>query len=143
MNDRQRNENRDFPKGEKPNSKIEAIKAEWLDAGKINQATVEWANRMGEELAIRKLTSSTFRRFFGEMRRIQSDFGKYAEDVPLLQAKLAYDVGRKGDAVKDFYEILAPGIQAIHGEEQRFNRFVKLAEALIAFHKYHYKGKDD
>ncbi len=142
--DNQRRDNPRHSSGDGPSPvKVDPIQPVWLEHGKINEETVEWAQKMGKHLALRKLTSSTFRRFFGEMRRIQSEFSRYAEDVPLLQAKLAYDVGRKGNAVKDFYEILAPGIRAINGDEQRFNRFVKLAEALIAFHKFYYEGRDD
>ena len=121
----------------------------------INDEVVEWAQKTGEQLALKRLTPSTIRRFFGEMRRIQSNFKEYHSDVPLLKAKLAYDVGRKydkrskkGEGVYLFFEVLSPGISAVGDEEletqkENFDRFVKLSEALVAFHKLYYKGKDD
>ncbi|MEZ5040685.1 MAG: type III-A CRISPR-associated protein Csm2 [Saprospiraceae bacterium] len=121
------------------------IKSEWItQAGNIDNSVVHWAEETGKKLAEGKLTSSTIRRFFGEMRRIQSNFSKNNEDVPMLKAKLAYDVGRKKEpGVKDFYRILSPGIEAVQNNEDNFNRFVKIAESIVAFHKLHYKGKED
>ena len=130
---------------------MEPIKKEWVTGAiTIDNEVVSWAERTGQQLARGGLTSSNIRRFFGEMRRIQSDFKSNKEDVPLLKAKLAYDVGRKFDpknhdrtiGIKDFYEVLAPGIMAINGDEKNFNRFVKIAESLVAFHKL-YAGKND
>ena len=124
---------------------MDAIKREWINGEQeINNDVVKWAETTGKKLAHGKLTASTIRRFFGEMRRIQSNFIKYKEDVPLLKAKLAYDVGRKRESgVRDFYNILSPGIEAVKGNEANFNRFVKVAESIVAFHKLHYKGKED
>jgi CRISPR type III-A-associated protein Csm2 len=124
---------------------MDSIKKEWVtESGKIDHQVVLWAERTGKALAEGRLTASTIRRFFGEMRRIQSNFTKYQEDIPFLKAKLAYDVGRKKErGVKDFYEILSPGIEAAQGNEDNFNRFVKIAESVVAFHKLHYQGKED
>jgi CRISPR-associated protein Csm2 len=124
---------------------MDAIKKEWItDPGKIDNQVVSWAERTGQSLANGKLTASTIRRFFGEMRRIQSNFSKHQEDIPLLKAKLAYDVGRKKEpGVREFYQVLSPGIEASQGSEENFNRFVKIAESVVAFHKLYYKGKED
>lgn len=136
---------------------MDSIKKEWVtEPGKIDNEVVSWAANTGEYLANGGLTPSTIRRFFGEMRRIQSNFEEYKEDVPLLKAKLAYDVGRKykkktnrdgsikeeGKGVKDFYTILSPGIEAVDGDKNRFNRFVKIAEAIVAFHRQYNKVDD-
>lgn len=115
----------------------------------IDQKTVDWANKLGQSLSDSNdrnnppMTTSQIRKFFGEVKRIQADFTKYKDDVPLLAAKLAYAVGRqKGRGkIKLFYEELIPGITAINGDPTNFTRFVKLLESTVAFHKY-YGGKD-
>lgn len=131
---------------------MENMKKEWVTGEiPINDEVVQWAERTGKELANAKLTSSNIRRFFGEMRRIQSDFERYQEDVPLLKAKLAYDVGRKWNprepnkdrGIKDFYDVLSPGITSIGGDEVNFTRFVKITEAIVAFHKLYDDNKKD
>ncbi|MCB0596841.1 MAG: type III-A CRISPR-associated protein Csm2 [Lewinellaceae bacterium] len=130
---------------------VEPINVEWINGTTpINDEVVQWAESTGRILANKGLTSSTIRRFFGEMRRIQSSFKDYVEDVPMLKAKLAYDVGRKYDerrnkgiGVKLFYDVLKPGIEAVQGKKENFNRFVKIAEAIVAFHKQYYKGIED
>ncbi|HMQ84000.1 MAG TPA: type III-A CRISPR-associated protein Csm2 [Saprospiraceae bacterium] len=125
---------------------MEKMKTEWVTGEiPINDEVVQWAERTGRELAEAKLTSSNIRRFFGEMRRIQSDFERHKEDVPLLKAKLAYDVGRKSNerGIRAFYNILSPAIGAVEGQESNFTRFVKIAEAIVAFHKLYTDSRND
>lgn len=124
---------------------MEKMKKEWVTGdAPINDEVVQWAERTGRVLAEAKLTSSNIRRFFGEMRRIQADFDRHKEDVPLLKAKLAYDVGRKKErGIKDFYDVLSPGITSIGGNEEHFTRFVKITEAIVAFHKLYDENKKD
>jgi len=108
----------------------------------IDGTMIIWAEGTAQDLCQgnKPLTSSTIRRFFGEMRRIQSSFN--LSDAHMLQAKLAYDAGRKDGKVKEFYRKLTPGIQAITDKDS-FDRFVKIAEAIVSFHKLHYTGRDD
>ncbi len=124
---------------------MEVINEAWVSGSKnIDNHVVQWSEKTGKTLAQKGLTSSTIRRFFGEMRRIQSNFEKYKDDVPFLKAKLAYDAGRKkSPGVKIFYNVLSPGIEAVQGKEANFNRFVKIAESVVAFHKLYYQGKED
>lgn len=115
----------------------------------IDDKTVDWANKLGQSLSDISdyrnppMTTSQIRKFFGEVKRIQADFTKYKDDVPLLAAKLAYAVGRqKGKGkIKIFYDEFISGIKAIDGKPENFNRFVKLLESTVAFHKFH-GGKD-
>ncbi len=98
---------------------------------------------MGKFLVDEGLTTSSFRKFFGEMRRIQNlnDFRK-KEDILLLKAKLAYDAARKGDqGMKSFYDKLENALDACGEQPERFDRFVKIVEAVVAFHKF--KGGRD
>ena len=115
----------------------------------IDDKTVDWANKLGQSLSDISdyrnppMTTSQIRKFFGEVKRIQADFTKYKDDVPLLAAKLAYAVGRqKGKGkIKVFYDEFISGIKAIDGKPENFTRFVKLLESTVAFHKFH-GGKD-
>ncbi|MBG0780971.1 MAG: type III-A CRISPR-associated protein Csm2 [Bacteroidales bacterium] len=130
----------------------------WIREG-IKDETIEWAKSFGEFLQkddIRNhgsgpLTSSQIRKFFGELKRIQADPIKYGEDIPLLKAKLAYAVGRDANRsggklvykskIKEFYEELETGINAVRPKEKTdINNFVKIVEAIVAYHKY-YGGK--
>ena len=102
----------------------------------IDNDTVDWAEEAGAYLVKSGLSTSSLRRFFGDVRRIQSDFNAFKEDVPLLRAKLAYDAKRRGkDGVQEFYDLMKSGIIAVDKDEARFGRFVKIAEAIVAFHK--------
>ncbi len=120
----------------------------------ITFAAVNWAEENGRELAEpdektgrngrtyvskKALTSSQLRKFFGELRRIESDFGKYREDVPLLKVKLAYAVGRdngksKVDTFYKIYSAMEKAYQKQIGKES-YQRMVKLIESIVAFHK--------
>lgn len=126
------------------------MNVKWItEKGLIDNSTVQWASDLGKKLSdntdIRRnppMTTSQIRKFFGEVKRIQADFETNKADVPLLAAKLAYAVGRKPTQnMKAFYDEFLPAIQAINGDEENFERFVKLLESTVAFHKYH-GGKD-
>ena len=111
----------------------------WItESNAIDNDAVQWTEDAGKYLAKCGLTTSGLRRFFGEVRRIQTDFQSFQEDVQLLRAKLAYDANRKGkEGVQEFYDLMKDGIIAIEKDEARFNRFVKLCEAIVAFHRVH------
>ncbi|MFW5892217.1 MAG: type III-A CRISPR-associated protein Csm2 [Bacteroidota bacterium] len=128
------------------------LNLKWVQEG-IKDETVEWANSFGEFLQKKDktnpLTSSQIRKFFGELKRIQSDPEKFQADVPMLKAKLAYAVGRevnvdfKGNVthttkIKQFYEQIEIGINAIRsGNKKDLINLVKIVESIVAYHKYH------
>lgn len=131
---------------------IEKIQQKWIQE-KVDDAAVTWARSFGEFLQSganqsKALSTSQIRKFFGELKRIQADPEKYQDDVPLLKAKLAYAVGRemetqyKGPAIcktkiKEFYEELEKGINFIRPHEKKdLINFVKIVEAIVAYHKY-------
>lgn len=89
------------------------------------------------------LSTTQLRRFFGEMRRIQHlTLKEDISSVIMLKPKLAYAVGREDGKgkIKDFYEQLSIGLDAIdinniETRDNHFNNFVKIVEAIVAYHK--------
>ena len=117
----------------------------------ITNATVDFAERFGKYLTEEKdrndrnslgpMTTSQLRRFFGEVKR-QQTCGYKQSDFVLLKPKLAYAVGRaKGTKIEDFYKVMSEAMGHVHDEES-FDRFVKVFEAIVAFHKANSKEKN-
>ena len=118
---------------------------------KVTDETVQFAERFGTYLgkddfftnksgksisAKNKLTTSQLRRFFGEVKR-QQMVGYNETDFVLLKPKLAYAVGRakeKDAKIKDFYLVMSNAIDLVHNEQQ-FKNFIKVFEAIVAYHK--------
>ncbi len=118
---------------------------------KVTDETVKFAERFGTYLgkddfftnksgksisAKNKLTTSQLRRFFGEVKR-QQMVGYNETDFVLLKPKLAYAVGRakeKDAKIKDFYLVMSNAIDLVHNEQQ-FKNFIKVFEAIVAYHK--------
>lgn len=121
------------------------IKKEWLVNG-IEQETITWAQGFSRQLTEGhdNLTTSQLRKFFGEFKRIQAmGYDKAKTDFILLQAKLAYSVGRatsKGNALKMklFADTVSKGIQLVSNEDE-YNNFIDVLEAIVAYHKYYEK----
>ncbi len=114
----------------------------------IDDDVIDWTKDFGKKLAPaddkdkNALTTSQIRKFFGEVKRIQAAFVKHKDSIPLLNAKLAYAVGRNSKSrIKDLYNELESGIKAINGNQDNYNRFVNIVESIVAFHKF-YGGKD-
>lgn len=82
-----------------------------------------------------KLTTSQLRKFFGEVKR-QQMVGYKETDFILLKPKLAYAVGRaeKNSKIRDFYEVMAAAIDLVSNETE-FQNFIKIFEAIVAYHK--------
>lgn len=130
------------------------IQKEWVTDG-IDERAINWAKDLGEKLTQRdgakqELTTSQIRRFYGEMKRIQTDPVRYKDDIPLLKAKLAYAVGRNAkrgnngqvtytSKIIDFFNEISPGIDACRPDNivNDFKNFVKLIEAVVAYHKFY------
>ena len=128
------------------------IDQSWIQM-EITEDTVKWAQSFGEYLQSRDngtdpLTTSQIRKFFGELKRIQSNPEKYKEDIPMLKAKLAYAVGRditprRGQRVqktkiREFYNELSNGLGYIRlSNHDDLIRFVKVVESIVAYHKFY------
>jgi len=113
--------------------------------GTVTKKTVDFAKEFGTYLGTdvkegfrttnAKLTTNQLRKFFGEVKRQQME-GYNETDFVLLKPKLAYAVGRtKGTSkIKDFYEVMCIAIDQVT-EEKQFKNFIKIFEAVVAYHK--------
>ncbi|MCQ2230552.1 MAG: type III-A CRISPR-associated protein Csm2 [Paludibacteraceae bacterium] len=117
---------------------------------KVTSVTVDFAKEFGSYLgkddsfekngrlvsAKNHLTTNQLRKFFGEVKRQQMS-GYNETDFVLLKPKLAYAVGRakeKDAKIKDFYFVIADAIDKVR-TEQDFKNFIKIFEAIVAYHK--------
>ncbi|HOK27276.1 MAG TPA: type III-A CRISPR-associated protein Csm2 [Bacteroidales bacterium] len=100
-----------------------------------------------KEREIKPMSTSQLRKFFGALKRIQADFERFKDEIPLLQPKLAYVAGKDKDKggthdkvpktkIWDFYNEISPLISEINGDEKKFKNFVSIVEAIIAYHKF-------
>ncbi len=118
--------------------------------GKITEKTVKFAQEFGTYLgtddtffkngknvsAKNHLTTNQLRKFFGEVKRQQMS-GFNQTDFVLLKPKLAYAVGRakeKDAKIRDFYFVIANAIDKVKNEND-FKNFIKIFEAIVAYHK--------
>lgn len=131
------------------------MEEKWIHNG-ITDEAIQWADEFGRNMSegvdkvIGALTTSQLRKFFGELRRIDTDLDRKIGDLPMLKPMLAYAVGRdKNDKgmnktkIGEFGKEISKGLNAIREGEHRksdFKNFVKLFEAIVAYHKY-YGGK--
>ena len=98
---------------------------------------VDLANEIGKDM--KKIKTAQLRRFFDEMKRIESSYDK--SSVQMLRPRLAYAAGREKDRnkqsiLKAFFDIIEASISKIKGEED-FKKLVKFVEAILAYHKFH------
>lgn len=121
---------------------------EQILAGDVEQL-VTWADKVGRGLAQNeRLTTSQVRGFFGAIRQIEGRVDPSAKqledttyrDLVLLKPKLAYQAqreieNRKGEGVMRLKEVLAPAIDLVGHDRQRFRHFVQFFEAILAYHK--------
>ena len=104
--------------------------------GKDSKKTIVDRNGRSKEIKEAKLTTNQLRKFFGEVKRQQMS-GYDEMDFVLLKPKLAYAVGRAKDEnakINDFYHVIAKAIDEVKNE-QHFKNFIKIFEAIVAYHK--------
>lgn len=140
------NRDRNQRRGHTQATRIEKLNIKWITGEEpMGVAMVDWANAVGKILNEGRdaLTTSQIRKFYGEVKRIHADFDKHREDVPMLNAKLAYAVGRnKGKGrIMDFAKIFEEAIKKGSKSAENFDRLVKILEATVAYHKF-YGGRD-
>lgn len=115
----------------------------------------EKAEKWGEAFA-REIKTNQIRNVFSSIAAIRSDFvkgnKKYSDEIQtnliMLKPKLAYAVGRSSgraqNAYREFKGVLEEAIDKIiesNNGERAMENFFFLAEALVAYHKFH-GGKD-
>jgi CRISPR-associated protein Csm2 len=130
-----------------PQDKVTAIITQ--DEPKV---LVDEADRAGKQLAEQKLTKSQIRNIFGTVRQIQSNWPSSPDpkeekarvrELLLLKPKLAYQAARE-PKVKPLADVLDLAIDKVTDQPAdqrvRFQRFVELFEAILAYHTK-YGGK--
>ncbi len=130
------------------------IEKDWLSKP-IDSTILNDSKDFAQSLAkgndnLKGLTTSQLRRFFGELKFIQSDFEKNKKNIPKLLPYLAYAVGRDKDErgnnktmIKVFYEAYEEALKELASDmnnKDKFNRLVDITEIIVAFHKF-YGGK--
>ncbi|MDD4150193.1 MAG: type III-A CRISPR-associated protein Csm2 [Bacteroidales bacterium] len=118
----------------------------------ITEEIVKWTDSFSSYLTkkeeyINPLSTSQLRKFFGELKRIESNFKEKKCDLPMLKPMLAYAVGRDKNErgrnktkIKEFSEEINKGLDAIRNDdniEKDFKNFLKIFESIVAYHKYH------
>ncbi len=119
-----------------------SIKTEWLD-GNLDQIFIDWAEGFGKHLASERngkrgteLTTNQLRKFFGAVKRQQTK-GYDANDFAFLRPQLAYSVAKaknKEGKIHDFFHVMSGAMEKV-ASEQRFKNFIKIFEAIVAYHK--------
>ena len=107
------------------------------------QELVQFAERTAERLVKDGLTRSQIRNIFTEVRKVEAlwetDSNKAARRLTMLKPKLDYQSARQRH-VKGLQDVLTQAIDMViqaEGDErnQRFDRFVELFEAILAYHR--------
>lgn len=131
---------------------ITPIKTTWIQEEGITKESIEWAKTFAESIATKgfTVTPSQLRRFFGEVRRIETNSKRdpvyLYSNIVMLSPMLAYAAGKDKNKEKDncqikiFYKIINEAITFIRPEKAHifsdFRNFVLLLEAIVAYHKY-------
>ncbi|MFN8532463.1 MAG: type III-A CRISPR-associated protein Csm2 [Dehalococcoidia bacterium] len=106
-------------------------------------ATVQEAQRLarvlaGERLEARHATSGALRTLWGTLREMAIDWPVAAGGgLPLLKPRLAYLAGRAGPAgrgVGDLQSVIAPAIDLVGDDRDRFDHLVDFVEAVMAYY---------
>ncbi len=110
------------------------------------QTLVDEADRIGQELVGRRLTTSQIRNVFGEVKRLQMRFDPGR--LRMLKPKLAYMGARAGQGGQRLREVMTAAVDAVFSGNpsesevlQRFQRMVDFFEAILAYHRA-YGGRD-
>jgi CRISPR type III-A-associated protein Csm2 len=148
------------------NQEDNPINTEWIKSENgIPKEAVKWAEKFGSYLAkdddqLKKLSTSQLRKFFGQLKRLQS-VGLSKENISelsMLLAHLAYANGKDKDKkegrekenkskIKYFVKEISDAIEVIdiNGKDiddekikiikKQFKNLVNIVEAIVAFHK--------
>ena len=131
----------------------EIFEESWIERG-INGSAITYCEKLGLFLAKVKrkheikskekeeaLTTSQFRNFYGELKRIQlKGFENEKSSFHLLRPKLAYAASRaKTRGAEVFKQEILKAHKAVNidesGAEKRFANFCDFTEAVLAYHK--------
>lgn len=112
----------------------------------LDQEAKKLAQRFGPKGGFDKVSSAQMRRFFGDVRELESilkreinlesheptDLEKYLAMVKMLKSKLAYSAGR-GVIPKSFAESLSKAIDQVRSPKD-FKAFVLFFESIVGYY---------
>lgn len=112
----------------------------WITNG-ADSEMVKFAEGAGKYMANNNLKSSKFRSIYGEIKRIQvGGFDKMKTSFLLLKPKVAYAYGRdKTNKGLELFKLIFDKSFSIVIDEQTYENFCNLMEAIIAYHKAYVK----
>jgi CRISPR-associated protein Csm2 len=111
-----------------------------LKVGTFKEYSGDILVKDAENLAgsIRDLKTAQLRRIYGEVKRMEMDFGKgegsFSRDrVVMLKPRLAYAASKKPEVIR-IKNVFSKCIDKIQSPED-FSRFVSFFEAILAYHR--------
>lgn len=118
---------------------LEGFKNEWVTNGPDKEC-VEFCDRLAHIFAEGKLSSSFIRNIYGELIRIQvGGFDNHKSAFYLLRPKVAYAATRSDNKeIAEYYKKLYNKMADCVESAAHFDNLVKIAEAVIAYHKTYY-----
>ncbi len=101
---------------------------------------VKRADGIGRELKNRGITTSQIRNFLDEVNKIEAENRKNRDSfdrsrIVFLDIQLAYAAGRE-EKLKSFANLFSTAVKQVRSKED-FDRFVKLTQAVVAYHRFH------
>ncbi|MBE0448926.1 MAG: type III-A CRISPR-associated protein Csm2 [Actinobacteria bacterium] len=100
-----------------------------------------YARKWGEFLAGKKLKKAQIRRFYRDIKAIESriqddgDFGRNKQLIAMLKAKAAYATARQdASAPPEFRELMDAAVKHAKHDWDQFKGFVQFFEAVVAYH---------
>ncbi len=101
-----------------------------------------YANNWAKFLADKKLTKAQIRRFYQDIKAIESRIGddieafqKNKASIVMLKAKAAYATARSNSsAPKEFKDLIDASVKQAKQNLEQFKGFVQFFEALVAYH---------
>lgn len=103
----------------------------------FSEAFGTYLAKAGEQ---QRLTTSQIRNIFGEVKKIEMDWGRKPEAswarLQLLRPKLAYTAKRENRSrLFALREVLSSAVVQVKGDAGNFQRFVDFFEAILAYHR--------
>jgi len=114
------------------------------------QTLIEVAEKIGQYLVEKSVTTSQIRNIFGTARMIEQEVKTLEDDKPLpirvqrdlqmLRPKLAYQYGRiqkrdEKEGMGALTGILSEAIALVGSDVRRFRNFMDFFEAILAYHR--------
>ena len=118
---------------------LEKFRPEWVTVGP-DRDCVAFCDSLADIFASQQLSSTFIRNIYGEMIRILAGgFDNHRADFYLLRPKVAYAVKRSDkEYIAKYYSQLYNKMADAVTTAVHYENLVKIAEAIIAYHKTYY-----